>query len=253
MDTIEFSVEAREQTGKANANRARAAGSIPAILYGAEGTSCPLSVSEAALVKLLRGHGRHTMLLNLKFKAKDGEHAEPAIIKAIQRHPVNEKITHIDFLRVSLKKQVTVEVPVIVQGVAPGVTMGGVMQQAARAIQVRCLPTAIPESVIVDVSAMEKGDVVVARDLKLPAGVELAGDPTATILSIVALRLEEETPAPDAEAAVPGAVTGTAEPVQPEVIGEKERDERRLKKEEEKTVREAEKKEIQEARKKEEK
>jgi large subunit ribosomal protein L25 len=255
METVELSVESRERTGKENAAKVRQAGMVPAVLYGAGEDARALAVSDAALQKLFRGAGSHFLLLSLKVKGKDGERAEHAIIKAVQRHPVNEHIIHVDFLRVSLKKEINVAVPVRVEGIAPGVTLGGVLQVAARLVRVHCLPTQVPDCAVADVSALNIGGVLHARDLKLPEGVQLHADPALTVLSIVAVRVEEEAPAPGAEgeaAAVAAPAPGEA-PAQPEVIGEKERDERRLKKDEEKTVKEAEKKEIKEARKSEEK
>jgi len=229
---------------------------VPAVLYGAGENARPLTVSDASLQKLLRTSGGHFLLLNLKVKGGDGERAEPAIIKAIQRHPVNDHILHVDFLRVSLKKSINVDVPVHVEGIAPGVTLGGVLQQAARSVRVRCLPTQVPDNVVADVAALNIGGVMHARNLKLAEGVELHTDPGLTILSIVAVRVEEETPAPGTEVAEGGAAVAAAPGdavAQPEVIGEKEREERRLKKGEEKTVKEAEKKEIKEAHKAEDK
>ena len=250
METIELSAEHRIRTGKEDTAKVRQAGSIPAILYGSEEPSAAISIIDADLARILRKTGNHFVLLNLKIKGKDGEKVESAIIKAIQRHPVNEKIIHVDFFRVSLKKQVSVDVPVELKGEAPGLKLGGVLQQSTRQVRVRCLPNQVPDAAIADVSALNVGGVVHARELILPDGVELLSDPAATILSIVTIKVEEEVVAADA-AAVPGAVA--AEGVQPEVIGEKERDERRLKKGDEKVVKEAEKKEIKETRKAEEK
>ena len=137
--------------------------------------------------------------------------------------------------------------PVHIEGIAPGIALGGVLQQATRTVSIRCLPTQVPDSAVADVSALSVGGVLHARDLKLPEGVELHSDPAATILSIVAVRVEEEAPAAGAEADAAVATAATDAAAQPEVIGEKEREERKLKKGEEKTVKEAEKKEIKEA------
>ena len=251
METIELSAEQRARTGKEDTAKVRQAGLIPAILYGSEEPSSAISIVDSDLARILRKSGSHFVLLNLKIKGKDGEKSESAIIKAIQRHPVNEKIIHVDFFRVSLKKAVSVDVPVELKGEAPGLKLGGVLQQSLRHVRIRCLPNQVPDAAIADVSSLNVGGVVHVRDLILPEGVELQSDPTATILSIVTIKVEEE--AAPAEGAVPVEGAAAVEGVQPEVIGEKERDERRLKKGDEKVVKEAEKKEIKEARKAEEK
>jgi large subunit ribosomal protein L25 len=250
METVELSVETRERIGKEGTAKVRQAGMVPAVLYGSTEAARSIAISDAALTKLLRKAGNRFILLDLKVKDKTGEHSEPAIIKAIQRHPVNEHIIHVDFYRVSLKQNVNVSVPIHEEGIAPGLMLGGVMQHTARSVQVRCLPTQVPDYVVADVSSLQVGGVLHARDLKMPEGVELHSDPLATILSVVAIRVEEEVVATPAEGEAAAATEAVA---QPEVIGEKEREERRLKKGEEKTVKEAEKKEIKEAHKAEEK
>lgn len=248
----ELGVELRGKTGKEGAAKTRREGAIPAVLYGAGGPARPLAVPEAALQRLLQATGGRLSLLSLNITGQAGE-KETAIVKAIQRHPVTEQITHIDFLRVSLEEKLTVEVPVTLEGSAPGVKFGGVLQQAVRQVRVRCLPSEIPQAAVADISAMEIGHVLNVSDLKLPASAELITAPDQAVLSITVVRTEEEE---TAEAAAPAAAAEGAEaeaPAQPEVIGEKERDERRAKKEENREVREKEKQEIKEQRAKEQK
>lgn len=245
MQATELPVEARERTGKEAVAKLRQTGRIPAVLYGAGGDPRALTVAVADFDRALRLHGQRLSLLTLKI----GNESAPAVLKAIQRHPVHERIEHIDFLRIALDKPLSLEIPVQVEGVAAGVKFGGVLQQMARHVRVRCLPADIPEVAVADVSKLEIGHVLTAGDLKLPTGVELltaAGDP---VFSVTVTKYEEEV------AAVPGAegAAAAAEPAQPEVIGEKEREERRLKKEEEKGGREKEKAELKDIKAKEEK
>jgi len=253
METIDLSADQRARTGKEDTAKVRQAGLIPAIVYGSEAPSEAVSISDADIARILRKTGNHFVLLNLKVKGKEGVKEESVIIKAIQRHPVNEKIIHVDFFRVSLKKQVSVDIPVEFKGEAPGIKLGGVLQQSTRHVRVRCLPNQVPDAAIADISALNVGGVVHARDLMLPEGVELQSDPAITILSIVTIKVEEEVAPAEGAVAVEGAAVAPVEGVQPEVIGEKERDERRLKKGDEKVVKEAEKKEIKDARKADEK
>ncbi len=239
MQAAELTAEIRERTGKEGAAKARQAGKIPAVIYGAGADPRAVAVDEAALLKLLRVSGDRISLVTLKI----GSQGEPAVLKAIQRHPVNERIAHIDFLRVDLTKKITLDVPVQIEGNAPGVKLGGVLQQASRDVRIRCLPGAIPSGAIADISKLEIGHALHARDLKLPDGVELVTPAGDTILSVTVVRVEEEAAATDA-AAVPGADAAAAGP---EVIGEKEREERKLKKEDEKGAKAKEKAEVKEA------
>lgn len=251
METVELTANIRERIGKEGSAKVRQAGNVPAVLYGDEAEARSLIVDGAIFQKLLRKTGNKFVLLSLKVQEKGGEKVEPAIIKSIQRHPVNDHIIHVDFLRVSLKKQVTVDVPIHVEGIAPGTVEGGVLQQTSRTVSIRCLPMQVPDFVVADVSGLNIGGVLHAADLKIPEGVELQTSPETTIVSVVTIRVEEEATA-TAEGEVAAAVAPGAEAIQPEVIGEKEREERKLKKGEEKLVKEAEKKEIKEARKAEE-
>ena len=257
MQATELTVELREKTGKEGAAKVRQAGGIPAVLYGAGAPPQALSVNSAEIDRLLARADRRLSLLTLKVKANGAETTAAAVMKAIQRHPVNEAITHIDFLRVDLSKKLTLEVPVIIEGASPGVKLGGVLQQMFRHVRVRCLPDLIPEGATADISHMEIGHVLTAGQLKLPEGVELLTAPATSILSIIVIHYEEEKPA-EGEAAAEGAATATATdaaaaPSQPEVIGEKEREERRLKKDDEKGARTKEKAELKETKAKEEK
>jgi large subunit ribosomal protein L25 len=252
MEATELNVEQRARTGKGGASKARQDGLIPAVIYGGKDPALSVAVNLAAFDKVMRKAGNRLSLFSLKVQGGEGK-SEPAIIKAVQRHPVSDAILHIDFLRIDLSKKISVEVPVQVEGTAPGIKAGGVLQQPVRHVRVRCLPNQIPAAAVADVSALDIGGVVFARDLKVTEGVELVSDPDAAVLSIVVTKYEEEVAATDAAAApAEGAAPAAgAEPAQPEVIGEKERDERRAAKEETKTKRDAEKAEIKETQQKE--
>jgi len=256
MEATELSVEVRKKTGKEAAAKTRQTGGIPAILYGGVDTPpVALTVNDAALATLLRKSGDRLSLFTLSVKEDATERKETAIIKTIQRHPVNERIVHIDFLRVSMKKELTLEVPITMEGTPPGIKAGGVLQQAIRHVRVHCLPAAIPKSIVADVSKLEIGNVLAVRDLVPVSGVTVVTDPGQAVMSITVTRYEEEvvaeTAEPGAEAVV--AAPGAEAPAQPEVIGEKEREERRAKKDEDKGAREKEKVELKQVRAKEEK
>jgi len=250
METTVLIADARPNTGKQAAQKTRHAGKIPAVVYGADAEPRTVEIVDAELQRLLRASGDRLSLLNLKVKEAAGEANETVIIKAIQRHPVREHITHIDFQRVAMNKPFSLDIPVQVEGVAPGVKLGGVMQQMLRHIRVRCLPALIPRAATADVSKMEIGHVLFVKDLAFPEGVERLTDTEQAVISITVTHYEEETATPAAGAE---AATAEATPAQPEVIGEKEREERKLKKDEEKGTREKEKTALKEVKAKEEK
>lgn len=238
MQTTELTAEVRERPGKEGSAKVRQAGKIPAVIYGAGADSRAVAIDEAEFLKALRVAGDRISLVTLKI----GSTSEPAVLKAIQRHPVNERIAHIDFLRVDLSRKIALDIPVRLEGNSPGVKLGGVLQQVSRDVRIRCLPGAIPTGAIADISKLEIGDALHARDLTLPEGVELITAAGETIVSVTVVRIVEEVAA-DATA-VPGAEATTAAP---EVIGEKEREERKLKKDDEKGAKAKEKAEVKEA------
>ncbi len=251
MDATVLIADARPRAGKEAAAKTRRAGNIPAVVYGADAPPRTVEVSDAELQRLLRSHGDRLSLLSLKVKEAAGEQVETVIIKAIQRHPVREQIVHIDFQRVAMDRKFSLDIPVIVEGTAPGVKLGGVLQQMLRHIRVRCLPALIPRGATADVSKMEIGHVLFVKDLGLPEGVEVLTDAAQAVISITVTHYEEETATPAAGAE--GAATAEATTAQPEVIGEKEREERKLKKDEDKGTREKEKAALKETKAKEEK
>jgi large subunit ribosomal protein L25 len=120
---------------------------------------------------------------------------------------------------------VDVAVPIHVRGTAPGVTMGGILDQVLRELHLECLPDSIPAEIIADVSQLEMGDSVHVRDLELPPGVELTSDPDLSVVSVVAPKAaEEEAPAEgEAEVAEAAAEEGEA-PAAAEPAGEESGD-----------------------------
>jgi large subunit ribosomal protein L25 len=240
MQAAQLTALLRDRAGSSHAGRTRRAGRIPAVLYGGGGEPRAISIEAAEMEKVLRQSHDRISLVTLSI----GGATEPAVLKAIQRDAVNERIAHLDFLRVDLTKPITLDIPVAVEGTSPGVKLGGVLQQSARAVRVRCLPGAVPAGAVADISALEIGDALHARDLKLPPGVDLLTPAGDTILWVTVVRVEEEA-APAADAAAAGTAETAA--AQPEVIGEKEREERKAKKDEEKGAKAKEKAEIKDA------
>src|SRR5262249_54031768 len=136
-----------------------------------------------------------------------GEHT--ALIRDVQYDPITHGILHLDFQKVSLTETVEVEVTVHLKGLPVGVKDGGgVLEHITRTVEVRCLPTAIPSALDVDVSALNIGDSVHVRDL-IVADVEILTDLETTVATVVPPTVVEEKPVEEAAAA---AVGEAAEP-----------------------------------------
>ena len=197
-------VEVREGTGKGVARKLRAAGRIPGILYGRAKDSVPVSLDPRVLERAIQKSeaGVNTLFdLELEGGAKAG--ARVVLVKELQREPAAGFLLHADLYEVDLAQTVEVEVPIRLLGTPPGVALeGGIMDHIHRELRLECLPRAIPDSIEVDVSALELGDSIHVRDLALPAEARVLSDPELPVASVVSPKAEEEeTPAAEEELA----------------------------------------------------
>lgn len=205
MSETALVVEAREAIGKGAARKLRAAGRIPAVLYGRGRESLPLALDPRALDKILRGGGANT-LLDLTIEGRPELRGTVALVKELQRHPLRGSIVHADLYAVDLSRAVTVDVPVHLVGRPRGLDFGGILEHSLREIALECLPRSIPEAIEVDVANMEVGDVIHVRELALPEGVTLVTDGD---LGVVHIALPQAEPTPE-EAAAATAAEGAA-------------------------------------------
>jgi large subunit ribosomal protein L25 len=208
MSETALVVESRSSTGKGVARKLRAAGRIPAVLYGQGKESVPLTIDPRALEKVLRSGGANT-LLDLTVEGRPELGSPVALVKELQRHPIRGTIVHADLYQVDLTRTVEVEVPVHLVGRAKGLDFGGILEHSLREIALECLPRSIPAAIEVDITNMELGDVIHVRDLVLPAGVSLLTDPDLGVVH-VALPAAEETPVAAAAEGTAAVATGEA-------------------------------------------
>ena len=197
MDT-KLTAERRSDAGKGVARKLRAAGKIPAVLYGQGLETTPLTVDSRELSHLLHGSAGSNVLVDLMV---DGEE-HLAIPREIQRDHIHSKFVHVDFLAVSRTETITVNVPVHETGDAAGVKEGGVVEHHLREVQIECLPQDVPDEIVVDITDVELGDMVHVSDLVTPAGVTILTSPEDAVLSVVtpaALRVEADLSVPGEE------------------------------------------------------
>ena len=173
MDTLELAVDVREALGK-KARFLRREGITPANIYGRNLDSVALQLQSADLVHALVQAGRNAVLsVNVKGEKKP----RPAVIRNVQRHPVTDRIVHVDFLQVDITRAITSDVPVILTGESPLPKTSTVISQTLASIQVSGLPMDIPSSVEADISVLVQVDQSIhVSDLILPEGVEVLTD-----------------------------------------------------------------------------
>jgi len=189
-DATVLKVELREPGTTNVAKRLRRAGMIPATLYGGDRGTRSIAVSPRSMIEILRSETGQNSILSLK--VGDGKE-QTALIHEYQVDPVSSRLLHADFKRIAMDVAVEVDVPVEIVGEARGVKIDkGIMDQIIRELHVRCLPGAIPDRILADVTELEIGDSLHVRDLVIPEGVEVLVDVDATILAIAAPTIEEE-------------------------------------------------------------
>jgi large subunit ribosomal protein L25 len=180
---VPITAEPRTEFGKGFARRTRAAGKVPAVLYGHGTGTRHLTLPGHALMMALK-----TQNALIRLEGLDGGN-ELALPKAVQRDPIRGVIEHVDFILVRRGEKVTVEVAVRVTG---DVFPGGLLDQQLVQVPVEAEATNIPQALEVDVSGMEIGAAVYAADLSLPPGVTLAADPEALVLHVIAAPTAEQ-------------------------------------------------------------
>jgi large subunit ribosomal protein L25 len=213
QENIVVEVEKRLTTGKNAANRLRAQDQIPAVLYGGgkDMETWSLQVPRKTLATLLNKglHGNAIFKLNLK----GTDQTRHVMIRDLALDPVSRKMLHVDFVRVLLDRKLRVKSEIEIEGVANGVKTGGILNIVTHEILIECLPADIPESVKVDVSAMEIHDSLRVSDLKLGDKIKVLEN-ADRVLAHVGVPKAEEVAAPAAVAVVgvEGAVAPAAEP-----------------------------------------
>ena len=212
MADVALDVEIRSSIGKGAARKLRAAGRIPGVCYGNGRAPVSVSLDPRSLERLLKSSatGINT-LIDLRVSGGGDYDGRVVLIKELQRDPLSARALHADFYAVDLEQAIQVSVPIHVSGIAPGVTNGGILDHALRELQIECLPRAIPDQILVDVSGLEIGMSLHVRDLILPADVTLMSDPDLSVISVVTpAALEEETAAVAAPAEGEAVAVGEA-------------------------------------------
>lgn len=172
--------------------KAREAGSIPAVFYGSHKVSTPIFVSQALFEKTLRDAGESTLIM-----LDTGSEKVSTLIHDVQYDPVTDRAIHADFYVVDANEKLEVGVKLEFVGVSEAVkSLGGTLVKVAHEIEVECLPKDLPHEIVVDISKLSTLDsVITVADLPLPAGVVAKADAEEVIASI-AVGKEEDLSAP---------------------------------------------------------
>jgi large subunit ribosomal protein L25 len=217
-ERIKLEVEPRENLGSAEARRLRARGFVPGVIYGSGKQADAFAISERELRRALTGeHGTHAILdVVIGDGARKTRHA---VLKDYELHPTRGRLLHVDLHEVRLDQPIHAQVAVDLVGEAEGVTMGGVLTQVTRDLNVEALPMEVPDRLEHDVSALGIGDSVRVADVAVPEGVTLLDDPD-TVVASVSQPTRVEVPEEMLEAEEAAAAEGLPPEQQPEGAAE---------------------------------
>ena len=216
MSDITLEVQSREETGTNANRRLRAAGLIPAVVYGGDLDPVAIQVDRRTLHELFKQTGGENAVFLLKMAGTDQK--RHTMVRELTMDPITRQVIHIDFLRVLMTEKVKVQVPIDLEGIPVGVkTDGGVLDFITREVEVECLPGDIPQTLVLDVNELQIGDHCEAKDLVLPKGVELMEELDKVIVAVAHSRVATEVEEAEAEAAEGGLLE--EEEAEPELIG----------------------------------
>lgn len=201
-------LEIQNRNPKENVRVLRRLGRVPAVIYGEGKSTIPVSFEHNLFIRILKKVGRNTIL---ELKLPDEKAAQQALIHDIQYNPVDDTVSHVDFLRVSLEREVTAKVPVKTTGVAPAVKdFGGILVVDLRELHIRCKAKDLMREIVLDVSGLSSfSSSIRVKDVHLPPGVKLLHDPEMTVVTITTQQKEEEEAPKPVEGAVPAEGTAT--------------------------------------------
>jgi large subunit ribosomal protein L25 len=186
---ITIAVEVRTSRGKNEARRMRAAGKIPAVVYGAFQDPVSIAISPKEIAKITRSSSGLNTIFNI---AVEGGETTPVMVVDEQVDPIRGRLLHADLKRIDLTKRIKVTVPVHTEGEPYGVKVqGGLLEIITRSIEIECLPDEIPESFTVSVADLQIGQSKRASDVGVSGSMKLVSDPQSVIAHIVSLRAEE--------------------------------------------------------------
>lgn len=205
-------VVAKPREGKFNKNaarRVRAAGKIPAVLYGSGHDPVAIEVEPKQISRILFSETGHNTIFDVEVA---GQPPAKAMIVDWQREPIKDQLIHIDLKRIALDKTLRVSVRVKLLGVPVGVkTEGGILDQVLREVEIECLPADIPSHIDVDVSGLALHGALRVNDLPHSDKIKFLNAEDATVAHVMSIR-EEVAPAAEEAAAAAEGAAAAAEP-----------------------------------------
>ena len=188
MERVQVQAVPREMATKGQLRELRVSGMVPGVVYGQQEEAVAVAVDTKDIATIMQSAAGANTLVDLAVAGK----TETVIIKElVQDILIQGRFTHVDFLRISLKDKLDVNVPIVLVGDAIGVKEGGILQTLLREVSLKCLPAEIPESIELDITNLAVGETLTVSDLNVPASSELLSEADEAIVLVAAPRLAE--------------------------------------------------------------
>ncbi len=207
MEELIIDVKRRTEFGKQKAKSIRGRAEVPGVIYGKHHDTVHVAIPVESLKKIIKAGSNEILRVNIKDNGDAGQ--KLALIKEIQRHIVTDEFLHVDLYEVSEKEAIKTKAPVLVTGKAKGIELGGILQIVTRELNIKCLPTAIPRHIEIDVSQLNIGHTLHVKDINPLKGIEFMDSPETPVVHVMI---------PAKEEAIVQPVVAEATTAEPEVI-----------------------------------
>ncbi len=212
----------RETKGKGSSRKLRRQGLIPAVVYGGD-TNMSLTIDPVELGNLLKELGGENAIIPLSVKGVKGADKN-VILKEMQSDPVSDELLHVDLLEVAMDRAITIEVPITLQGEPEPVKDGdAIIEQILDSVEVFCLPSDIPQELVLDISGMGMNEVRHVGDLTPPEGVEVRREEDTPVVTVGAVKVVVEEVEEEEEEELEEGAEEAAEESEAEAAEEKEK------------------------------
>jgi len=190
-EQLSLTVQTRSARGKGPNRRLRSEKMVPGVYYDDKGLNIPVVVEDMPFRKVYQKTGT-SRVFNLIIDTDGKTETHPSLIWVVQQHPFKNQVDHVDFYGVDPNKQVHVDVKVEVTGKAKGVVVGGKLELHREFLEVVCLPAAIPDKIVLDVTELALNQHINVKDIVLPDGVRAVYDQNFAVVGVVAPTAEAE-------------------------------------------------------------
>ena len=192
MAQYQLAATVRDKMGKEAAKKMRREKDIPGIFYGPKSEPVMLSFKDGDLRKILKTSASENIIMGLQLQSEKGTETKMVMLKELQSDPIKDSYIHADFYEISMDKELTLNIPIILVNTPVGVSNGGILQHVRRELTISCLPDKVIESIEVDVSALEIGESLHIEDVVLPEGITTSQEGRLTVAVVNAPTVSEE-------------------------------------------------------------